>query len=194
MNFPILEITSRNQWREWLEANHADATSQWVATYKKSGGRPDLHVPYEVIRDEAICFGWIDSRIAKLDADRSLLMVSRRKPRSGWSKVNKERIEALMAQGWMAAPGLAAIEAAKQDGSWTKLDAVETLEVPPDLAAAFTPTGREKFDAFAPSSRRGILEWISAAKTEATRQKRIAETARLAELGIRANFPESKGR
>jgi uncharacterized protein YdeI (YjbR/CyaY-like superfamily) len=112
-----------------------------------------------------------------------------RKPGSGWSKVNKDRLVRLIAAGQVARAGLRAIEAAKADGSWTKLDAVDALVVPDDLAASLArlDDARRLFDAFPPSTRRGILEWIQAAKTEPTRTKRIDETARLAAQNIRAN-------
>ena len=112
-----------------------------------------------------------------------------RKPRTGWSKLNKQRIERLVDAGLMAPAGLAKIEAAKQDGSWNALDAVEALEIPSDLAAALSSysAAQMHFDAFPRSVKRSILEWIASAKTPATRAKRVEETARLAQENIRAN-------
>ena len=164
-----------------------------MVTWKKASGGP--HVPYGEIRDEALCWGWIDSRPARLDAARTMLLVSPRRPGSGWSAVNKARIAALMAAGRMAAPGLAEIARAKADGTWERLDGAETLEAPADLAAALAEAGAAAaFAAFPPSSRRAILEWIALARRPETRARRVAETARLAALGLRANFSEARGK
>jgi len=190
-DLPLVEITSRAVWRHWLSRHHTRSSSIWLVIWKKGRGP---HVPYGDIVEEALCFGWIDSRPAKLDDDRSMLLLSPRKPGSAWSKLNKERVERLTAAGFMAAAGLRAVDDAKIRGTWTKLDSVETLSVPPDLEDAFAkaPAAREFFDNFPPSSRRGILEWIGQAKRSDTRAARIAETVRLAALNIKANFPKGR--
>lgn len=141
--------------------------------------------------EEALCFGWIDSLPGKIDAERYKLLVSPRKPGSSWSKVNRDRIARLEKAGRIAAPAREKIEAAKRDGSWSRLDAVERLEVPPDLRAAFSGQAEalRNFEGFAPSSRRGILEWLGAARKDDTRARRIEEIVRMAALGLRANFP-----
>ena len=133
--------------------------------------------------------GWIDSSGRKLDDERSMLWFTRRKPGSGWAGTNKERVVRLEAEGRMTPAGRAMIEAAKADGSWTLLDDVENLVVPDDLAAAFErhPGSRENFDAFPPSARRAILDWIVHAKRDATRTARLEESARLAAQNVRAN-------
>lgn len=112
-----------------------------------------------------------------------------RKPRTGWSKLNKERVERLLTQGLMMPAGLAKIEAAKQDGSWNALDAIEALEIPADLESALNEyaAAKQNFEAFPRSVKRGILEWIASAKKPETRAKRIQETARLADQNLRAN-------
>lgn len=174
-------------WRAWLAANHTRAEGVWLITYKKAAGKPTLS--YEASVEEALCFGWVDSKGGKLDEERTMLYFAPRKTGSGWSRPNKERVARLIAAGRMAPAGLAKIEQAKADGSWTLLDAVENLEVPDDLAVEFAryPDARAHFDAFPRSARRGILEWIVQAKTSLTRAKRIAETARLAQDNVRAN-------
>lgn len=188
-----VEVASREEWRSWLAANHAQSESVWVVTWKKSSSGP--YVPYGDIRDEALCWGWIDSLRRTIDEDRTRLLLSSRRPGSRWSAINRERIAALLEAGLMQPPGLALIEAAKIDGTWDALDEVETLVEPEDLARALQQAGtRARWDAFSPSSRRGILEWIFTAKRPETRARRIAETARLAGLGLRANFPEAKGK
>lgn len=189
-----IEVKSRDALRRWFEKNHAQPESVWIVTYKKAPGA--LHVPYGDVRDEALCFGWIDSRPAKLDAARSMLLVSPRKAGSGWSAVNKARVVALIGEGRMTRAGLARIETAKADGSWTKLDGIETLAEPKDLLAAFRrhAGSRAYWTAFPPSTRRGILEWISAARKPETRAARVDETARLAAENIRANMPRQPKR
>lgn len=186
-SYERVEPGSREAWRRWLEQNHARGESVWLVYPRKGSGRPGPTVAEAV--EEAICFGWIDSLPRRLDAERSMLLVSPRKPGSNWSAINKRRAEAMMAAGRMAPAGLARIEEAKADGSWTALDAVEALSVPADLGSALDalPAARANFDAFPPSARRGILEWILNARTAETRRRRIAETAELAAKNLRAN-------
>lgn len=181
-----VEIESRAAWRGWLKAHHRQSESIWLVTYKKGKGP---HVPWADIVEEALCFGWVDSLPRKLDERRSMLLVSPRKPGSAWSALNKSRAEAMIAAGKMTKAGQAMIDAAKADGTWTKLDAVEALIVPPDLAAAFRKhkDAAANFSAFPRSARRGILEWIIQAKRPETRARRVDETARLAAQNLRAN-------
>lgn len=189
-DLPTLPITSRPQWRAWLGRHHATSTGVWVVTVKKGALAPgDEYVSAIDLNEECLCHGWIDSKPARIDEQHTALLCTPRKSGSGWSKVNKDRIERLDAAGQIAPAGLAAIERAKLDGSWTKLDNVDQLVVPDDLARALDelPPARTNFDAFPPSTRRGILEWISAAKTAATRSKRIEQTATLAQQNRRAN-------
>jgi uncharacterized protein YdeI (YjbR/CyaY-like superfamily) len=178
---------TRAEWRAWLAQNHQRPDGVWLITYKKAAGKPRLE--YDDAVEEALCFGWVDSKPAKLDDERSMLWFAPRKGGTGWSRPNKERVERMIAAGLMMPAGAAKVAAAQQDGSWFALDAVENLEIPPDLAAALDAyaAARANFEAFPRSAKRGILEWISTAKTAATREKRIAETARLAEQNQRAN-------
>jgi uncharacterized protein YdeI (YjbR/CyaY-like superfamily) len=186
-DLPRIEVTSRAQLRAWLAAHHSTSGSVWLVIWKKQD--PDRHLPYDAIVEEALCFGWVDSLPRKLDADRSMLLLSPRKPGSAWSAANKARTARLATDRKMAPAGMAAVEAAKADGSWTFLDDVERLEVPLDLANALAqyPEATEHFAAFPRSVRRGILEWIKQAKRAETRSRRIVDTARLASLNQRAN-------
>ena len=188
-DFEHVEIDSRAALRRWLSAHHGRRDSVWLVIWKKASG--DRHVPYDDIVEEAICFGWIDSLPRKLDDQRSLLLLSPRKKGSAWSKVNKERVERLAQAGLIEPPGLAAIEAARNDGSWTRIDLAGDLVVPEDLRRAFEayPGAGDKFDAFPPSTRRAILEWITQARTAETRDRRVQEAARQAQQNIRANQP-----
>jgi uncharacterized protein YdeI (YjbR/CyaY-like superfamily) len=117
-SYERVEIASRAAWRRWLSKNHARSESIWLVTFKKHTGA--RHVPYGDVVEVALCFGWIDSVPRKLDEDRSMVLLSPRKPGSPWSKLNKERVERLIAAGLMTAMGLAKVESAKADGSWTK--------------------------------------------------------------------------
>jgi len=187
-----VEVTSREQWRAWLAAHHRDTPGIWVMTHKKASG--DTHVPYAELVEEALCFGWVDSKGRALDERRSMLLLTPRKRGSGWSRPNKERIARLEAAGLMAPAGRAVIDAAKADGSWTALDAVENLQEPPELAAALDadPDARGHWDGFPRSVKRAILEWISTAKRPETRANRIRETAEQAAKGRRANQPRPR--
>jgi len=178
---------SRAAWRKWLEKNHTRKEGIWLISYKKATGKP--RVDYEESVEEALCFGWVDSKGNKLDDERTMLWFAPRKKGSGWSRPNKERVERLIKAGLMAPAGLAKVEAAKKDGSWNALDAVEALEIPPDLAKAFSKnkTAKKFFDAFPRSVKRAILEWISNAKKPETRAARILDTITRAERNIRAN-------
>jgi uncharacterized protein YdeI (YjbR/CyaY-like superfamily) len=183
-------VTSRADWRRWLEREHATSAGVWAVVVKKSAlARDEEYVSAVDLNEECLCFGWIDSKPGRVDDRHTALLCTPRKPGSGWSKVNKDRLGRLIAEGLVAPAGLAAIERAKQDGSWDKLDDVDRLAVPDDLAAALDmrPRARSYFDAFPKSARRGILEWIASAKTPATRERRVDETARLAQEDLRAN-------
>jgi uncharacterized protein YdeI (YjbR/CyaY-like superfamily) len=182
-----VQCETRDLWRAWLEANHARPNGTWLVTFRKGSGRP--HLPYGEAVEEALCFGWIDSRPGTVDAERSKLWFSPRKPGSRWSRANRERVERMTAAGRMTSTGLALVETAKAAGTWEALDEVQAGSVPADLAAALDadPVARANFDAFPPSSKRIILEWIQGAKRPETRSARIAETARLAAVNERAN-------
>ncbi len=186
-DLPRLAPATLDEWRAWLSANHGSTGSVWLVVHKKASGKAAFSIDEAV--EEALCWGWIDSLPRKLDDERSMLLFSPRKPKSLWSALNKRRVERLIAAGRMQPPGLARIEAAKANGAWSGLDAVEAMEIPPDLAAGFAAiTGsRETFESFPRSAKRGILEWIQQARTPETRQKRIRETAEKAASGERAN-------
>jgi uncharacterized protein YdeI (YjbR/CyaY-like superfamily) len=184
---PSVHPLSRAAWRQWLAEHHATQTGVWLVFYKKATGKP--RVDYDEAVEEALCVGWVDSKPNALDDERSLLWFSPRKPGSGWSRPNQLRVQRLIAAGLMLPAGLQKIEQAKADGSWSRLDAVEDLVVPEDLALALAalPDAAANFAAFPRSARRGILEWIVNARTAATRARRIADTARLASRNERAN-------
>ena len=181
-----VEVTSRAQLRAWLEGHHTQSEAIWLVTYKKSA-RPDLHVPWEDIVREALCFGWIDSQAGTVDEERTMVRLSPRKKGSVWSAINKGHVAELSEQGLIAAAGWAKIEDAKADGSWEFLDDVEAGIIPDDLADAFTatPGSRDAFEGFPRSTRRATLAWIKTAKRPKTRAQRIAEAVDKSAQGIR---------
>ena len=191
--FEHVLVTIRSEWRDWLVAHHRQRQSIWLVTYKKGFGPK---VSYDEIVGEALCFGWVDSRPAKLDDTRSMLMLSPRKRSSSWSKANKQRVDKLQMSGLMMPAGQAIVEDAQKSGAWDRLNEVEAGVVPADLAEALESIENSKvmWGTMPTSSQRGILEWINAAKRPETRRARIGETARLAALGIKANFPAGRNR
>jgi uncharacterized protein YdeI (YjbR/CyaY-like superfamily) len=188
---PLIPADNRATWRAWLEANHASAPGAWLVTWRRGHG-PVLD--YEEAVEEALCFGWVDSTAGRVDDARHKLYFAPRKPGSGWAATNKARIERLLAAGLMAPAGIASVERAKADGSWTALDEIEQGVVPADLAAALSasPPAGANFEAFPKSVKRQILVWISQAKRPETRAARIAQTAELAQRNERANQPKAR--
>ena len=193
-SYPRIEVTSRAEWRAWLADNHESSTGIWLVTHKKSEG--ERYVPYDAVAEEAIAFGWIDGRRRGIDERRTELLITPRRPKSGWSRVNKRRVEELEASGLMTDAGRTVIERAKGNGSWSALDDIENLVEPDDLRAALDglPPAREHWDAFPRSAKRAILEWIGSAKKSETRERRVTEAARLAAENIRANQPSQPKR
>lgn len=186
-NTKQVEVKSRDELRQWLQNNYTQKSGVWLVRYKKSS---KYYLPYSDVVQECLCFGWIDSLPRKLDEVRTMLYISPRKPGSNWSKVNKAYIAKLQQQGLLHQAGLDKIEQAKQDGSWSFLDDVEALIVPEDLKFAFAdrPVAWKNWQAFPPSVKKGILEWIKNAKRSPTRAKRIADTVIKAADNIRANY------
>ncbi len=178
--------------RTWLEHHHAASGSVWLVRWKAGSGRKV--VPYADIVDELLCFGWIDSVPRKLDEHRFLTLISPRSPASNWSGVNKRKVERLEREGRLRPAGAAMVALARENGTWSFLDDVDRLELPPDLVEALDATGnaRRLFERFAPSAKRGILEWIKCAKTPATRARRVAATAERAAENRKANFPAGR--
>ena len=174
------------EWATWLEANHATSPGVWLVSWRRPTGQPAI--PYEEAVIEALRFGWIDSTARRIDEERSMQRYTPRRPGSGWSRLNKRRIERLEQDGRLAEAGRRVIEAAKADGSWSRFDAVEDLLVPDDLDAAFArhAGSRERWEAFPPSARKQMLWWVVQAKRPETRARRVEEIAARAAAGERA--------
>lgn len=190
---PEFFAKDRATWRKWLKTNHKKEQRVWLILHKKNSKRPC--VSYTEAVEEALCFGWIDSVANKRDTESFLLFFASRKPGSVWSKINKERIARIIEQGLMASEGVRKIEEAKKDGSWTFLDAIEELEMPSALKKAFSKNKKAlvNFEAFPPSTRKGIYYWVISAKRDETRDLRVKETVTLAAKNVRANQWKGKG-
>lgn len=172
-----------------MQEHHESSSGVWAITLKKlSVPAGQEYVSARDLSEECLCFGWIDSKPGRIDDKRTALLCTPRKPGSSWSLVNKRRFAALDGEGRIARNGYQAALAAQADGSWDRLEEVDALVEPEDLLAAFagTPSARSHWDAFPPSTRRGILEWIVNAKRPATRSQRIAETVDKASRNERA--------
>jgi uncharacterized protein YdeI (YjbR/CyaY-like superfamily) len=180
---------SRSAWRNWLKKNHTKEKCVWLIIYRMDSGIASVY--YKQAVEEALCFGWIDSKPNKRDEKSYYQYFAKRNPKSKWSKINKDKIEELIKDGLMMAAGLAAIETAKQNGTWTALDAVEQIIIPQDLQKTFAKNKKawKNFKAFPRSVKKAILDWVSSAKKPETRLKRISETVSRAEQNQRANFP-----
>lgn len=164
---------STAEWRAWLEKHHVERESVWVIFFNKKSGQPSITWSEAV--DEALCFGWIDSKKQSIDSDSYRQFFSKRKAKSTWSKINKEKVEQLTEAGLMMPAGLAIIEQAKQNGSWTLLDAIEALHVPDDLDKALSAVSgaKEYYLGLGKSKQKILLYWVISAKRPETRSQRI---------------------
>ena len=180
-----VEVASLEELRNWLAENHERSEGIWLVTYKKIDPR---YVPYDAIVEELISQGWVDSQPRALDETRSMRRIALRNPDSAWSAANKRSVEKLEQLGRMQAAGRRVVKEAKASGAWDKNNAAEALIVPDDFSEALRRyDARGAFDAFPPSSRRIILEWIEGAKRPETRARRVKEAAEKAARGERAN-------
>lgn len=176
----LLYLKNREEWREWLQKNHEEAQSVWVVYYKKGSNKESIS--YAEAVEEALCFGWIDSKAKPIDDEKYMQFFSKRKPKSVWSKLNKERIEKLEKQNLITPAGWKSIEIAKENGCWNILDDAEAWIIPEDLEFAFTdaPAAKEYFLSLSKSDKRNILQWLVLARRPETRQNRIKEIVELA--------------
>lgn len=177
---PSFSPKSRQQWRDWLQKKHNKKESVWLIYYKKKTNITSL--TWDEAVEEALCFGWIDSKRQPIDDEKFRQFFGKRKAGGTWSKINKQRVQRLAEAGLMSQAGMDAIENAKRDGSWSILDEVEELIIPSDLAKAFraVPKSRQYFKGLNRSSKRLLLQWIQLAKRPETREKRVKEIAKSA--------------
>lgn len=181
---PVVTVRSRAGLRDWLTAHHATSDGVWLATYKRHHAH---HLPWIEAIEELICFCWIDAVVHAVDADRSAHLVAPRKAGSAWSAVNKDIVARMRAAGRMTPAGEAVIAVAEASGMWNFLDDVERLEVPGDLGEALGDL-RDVWEGWPRSVRRGTLEWIKTAKTQATRARRIGDVVESAGRGQRPSI------
>lgn len=184
--YPIYHAESRAQLRAWLEANHGSTPGVWLCSWRSTTGRPTC--PYPEVVEQAICFGWIDSTVNILDEERALQLLTPRRPRSQWTRLNRRRAAEMEHAGQMTDAGRRAIEVAQGNGWWTISDPVEDLLEPAELAAALdgNPAARSAWDGFPPSARKQMLWWLISAAKDDTRSKRIATIVAKAAKGERA--------
>jgi uncharacterized protein YdeI (YjbR/CyaY-like superfamily) len=186
-----IEIKNRAAWRLWLEANHDREKEIWLVYYKKESGKPC--VDYHASVEEALCYGWVDSLIKKLDETKYARKFTPRKASSQWSTSNKRRVGQLIKAGLMTEHGLQKVEAAKRSGKWDnpELKPRLTFEMPEEFAKALSENKQaiETFSTLAPTYQNQYLGWIEVAKRPETRERRIKESVRLLadgkKLGLR---------
>jgi uncharacterized protein YdeI (YjbR/CyaY-like superfamily) len=183
----IFYAKTRDEWRKWLEQNCQSEKSVCLIVYHKKSKIPSVHFREAI--EESVCFGWVDSSANKRDDESFYLLFSQRNPKSSWGKVSKERAEKMIKAGLMTRHGQAIIDLAKKTGTWEALSDAHNAVIPDNLQRLFdkNKTAFKNFQAFSPSSKRVILEWILKAKRPETRQKRIAQTVELAEKNVKAN-------
>jgi uncharacterized protein YdeI (YjbR/CyaY-like superfamily) len=172
---PRVQPKSRKAWRDWLHKNHASSTGVWLVYAKKHAGIPSL--TYNDAVEEALCFGWIDSKINPIDADFYMQVFTPRKLKSAWSPLNKARVERLVAAGLMTAAGLAMVKAAKDSGTWDATKHVEELTIPPDLEKAIkaNPDAARHWASYSASRRKAVLYRLAGAKRAETRARYLQE-------------------
>lgn len=178
---------NRAQWRRWLSKYGEKEDRVWLILYNKAAETTSIN--YVEAVEEALCFGWIDSKANRRDDESRYQLFARRNPKSAWSELNKQRVKELIRQNKMEAAGLSSVEIAKANGAWDALSSIDKLEIPDDLGKALAKNtkARKNFQAFPPSIKKQLLHWISSAKRPETRIKRIAETVSLAAENQRAN-------
>lgn len=179
-----LYVTNRDQWRNWLSRHHATKAEIWLIFYKKETSKPTI--PYEAAVEEALCFGWIDSIIKRVDGTKYARKFTPRKDNSNWSELNKKRANKMIKEGRMTDFGLAKIQTAKKTGLWDQDSRPQiSLDIPPEFvkALARNKKAKENFDRLAPSYRKHYIGWIVVAKRAETKKRRIDESIALLEKG-----------
>ena len=180
-----LYVMNREDWRKWLKKNYDVKKEVWLIYYRKHSGRPSIS--YDESVEEALCFGWVDSIIKKIDDEKFARKFSPRTGKSGWSESNKKRAESMIKEGKMTEAGLVKIREAKRTGQWFETPLIiryrKKLVIPSyfEDALAASKKARENFDKLAQSYRRNFVGWVDSAKKEETRKKRLTEAIGLLE-------------
>ncbi len=180
-----VQLTTRSQWRRWLAENHKrEKDGIWLVFQKKPTGRFSLQ--YEESVEEALCFGWIDSVIKRIDEDKYCRKFTPRNDNSVWSPTNRRRVAKIISEGKMTEFGLAKVEAAKRLGNWMADSRPFVPEqLPREISAALAQNrvAKDFFEKLAPSYRRHFIGWIITAKRPETRARRLTESLALLEKG-----------
>ena len=177
--------SNKQDWRKWLELNYNKKDAVWLVFYKKKS--PNYNLSWSESVDEALCFGWIDSTKRTMDSEKYKQYFSKRKEKSNWSKINKDKVKALIDQGLMEEEGSRSVEMAKENGSWTILDEIEALIIPEDLKVELAnhEGSIEYLDGLSKSGKKILLYWVGSAKRKETREKRILEIAENASKNLK---------
>jgi uncharacterized protein YdeI (YjbR/CyaY-like superfamily) len=181
---PTLLFATPAELEAWLEDNHAESEGLWLKIAKKGVEPPS--VTYGEALELALCFGWIDSQKRGHDERHFLQRFTPRRPRGRWSKINREKAEALIAAGSMRPTGLAEVEAAQADGRWeAAYEGARTAKVPDDLRRELdaNPTAREAFEGLDGANRYAILYRLEEAKKPETRERRLRKFVGMLERG-----------
>ena len=181
-NFVKVEVESVQELRDWLAKNYDRPDSVWLVTFKKS--TPDKYISTSEVLDQLLCFGWIDGIRRKLNDEKTMQLISKRKVQH-WAKTYKDRAERLISEKRMEAPGYESIEISKSNGMWGFMDDVDQLIKPNDLQEALSGNSDALtfFDSINDSSKRFVLRWIKLAKTDKTRKNRIEKIVQLSSKG-----------
>ena len=187
-NYPVYYAEDSLSWRNWLEDQWENTSSVFLIIYKKNCGVPSI--TYDEAVNVALCFGWVDSKINKRDEISWYQYFAKRNPKSNWSRINKLKVEQLIANGLMSKNGLEMVRLAKELGTWSALDDVENLIMPEEMKTMMNhnTAALQYWEKFPRSVKRGILEWIYNAKKMETKMERIEKTVLLAAENKRANY------
>jgi uncharacterized protein YdeI (YjbR/CyaY-like superfamily) len=172
-----LYVADRREWRRWLQGHHVSSPGVWLVFYKRETDRPSI--PYDDAVEEALCYGWVDSQIRRIDSERFARRFTPRRPGSKWSKSNVERARRLIGKGRMVEAGLLQVREARRRGTWSAPESKPIgLQMPAFLVDALeaNPTAALNFQKLAPSYKEQFIAWVANAKTESTRRKRVLET------------------
>ncbi|MDX2442580.1 MAG: YdeI/OmpD-associated family protein [Bacteroidales bacterium] len=181
-----LYVKTREEWRTWLQVNYSSEQEIWLIYYKKHTGK--ARIPYGDAVEEALCYGWIDSIVKRVDDEIYVQKFSPRKPRSVWSVLNKDRVEKMIKAGSMTPAGLVKVEEAKKNGKWEEAySRKEDVEIPQDLSNALEAdrNANKNFVNFANSYKKMYVNWVNAAKKEETRQRRILKVVERASRNLK---------
>ncbi|MEN8223402.1 MAG: YdeI/OmpD-associated family protein [Acidobacteriota bacterium] len=173
---PQIYCRDRAEWREWLKNNHSASTVIWLIYFKKHTGKP--RVPYDDAVEEALCYGWIDSTVRRIDEERYCQKFTPRRDKSIWSDLNKKRVAKLIRSGLMTEAGRIKVDNAKKSGAWDKKPEAKITEIDRSVlmkALENDKAARTTFDSLPPSQKKLYLAWVGTAKREETRERRLKE-------------------